>query len=225
MTLYLTSNPFLNGGFNGANDFIFQLSRDWRGGNCLLMSADPSESENNDQIRNDFAAALNVCGLGFSAFDVCDYRFKEAADNLDNYSAIFLSGGHVPTQNKFFTDISLRKKIRSFNGLILGVSAGTMNCADAVYAIPELKGEARSKKYKRFINGLALTDINVIPHYYSMINESLDGEKVIYDIAAKDSAGRIFYGLPDGSYFIKRNGLTKLYGEAYIIKNGMFQRI
>lgn len=225
MTLYLTSNPFADGGFNGANDFIFQLSRDWHGGKCLLMSADPAESENNDRIRDDFAAALNACGLGFSSFDVCDYRFKEAADRLNDYSALFLSGGHVPTQNKFFTELSLREKICAFDGLALGVSAGTMNCADTVYAIPELKGEARSKRYKRFIKGLALTDINVIPHYYSMIGESLDGERVIYDIAANDSAGHIFYGLPDGSYFIKRNGLTRLYGEAYIIKNKMFQRI
>jgi len=226
MVLYLTSNPFSYGKFNPANDFVTQLSRDWRaGGGCLLMSADPQDFSNNDRIRDDFASALCEASLSFSSFDVCDYRSPELADRLENYSAVFLSGGHVPTQNKFFAEISLRKKIKNFNGVVLGVSAGSMNCADAVYAIPELEGEAISKKYKRYISGLSLTELMVIPHYYSALEAKVDGLRVIDDLALGDSLGKTFYGLPDGSYFVKRGALTTLFGEAYIITDGKIQMI
>lgn len=227
MNLYITSNPFAeNGFFNGENDFLFNLSRDWpSGGACLLMSADPEAYENNDRIRDDFARALNAAGLYFSRFDVCDYRDVSFSERLGEYSAVFLSGGHVPTQNKFFTDIGLREKISSFNGLVLGISAGSMNCADEVYAIPELDGEAKSKKYKRFLKGLALTDISVVPHYAAALYVKVDGKQVIYDLALNDSRGKLFYGLPDGAYIVKRGGLTTLFGEAYVIKNGMIEKV
>lgn len=227
MKLYITSNPFAeDGSFNGENDFIFNLSRDWnRGCACLLMSADPAAYENNDRIRDDFARALNSAGLYFSRFDVCDYRDVSFADRLKEYGAVFLSGGHVPTQNKFFAEIGLREKISSYGGLVLGISAGSMNCADDVYAIPELAGEAKSKKYKRFIKGLALTDISVVPHYAAALNARVDGKPVIYDIALNDSKGRLFYGLPDGSYIIRKDGLTTLFGEGYVMKNGMIEKV
>lgn len=226
MTLYITSNPFSpDGAFNGANDFIFNLSRDWlQNCRCLLVSADPADAENNDRIRDDFARALSLAGLSFSAFDVCDER-NPSADNINGYYAVFLSGGHVPTQNKFFEKISLREKMKNFGGLVLGVSAGSMNCADCVYAIPELSGEAKSKKYKRFLRGLALTDLSVIPHYMSALTEKVDGKRVIEDLALKDSFSRLFYGLPDGSYFLMRGSFVTLFGEAYIIKNGMIEKI
>lgn len=226
MILYLTSNPFAYGKFNPANDFITQLSRDWRaGGACLLISANPQNLENNDRIRDDFASALLASDMTFCAFDVCDYRAPELADRLGDYSVVFLSGGHVPTQNKFLEEISLRKKIKDFGGIIFGVSAGSMNCAATVYAIPELEGEATSKKYKRYLKGLALTDLMVIPHYYSALEAEVDGKAVIGDLALCDSRGKTFYGLPDGSYFVKRGAITTLFGEGYIITDGKIQKI
>jgi len=227
MVLYITSNPFSeDGNFNGANDFLFNFSRDWpQGGACLLISADPEAHDMNVRIRDDFARALNAAGAHFSLFDICDNADSSPAERLGDYSAVFLSGGHVPTQNKFFAEIGLREKISSYNGLVLGISAGSMNCADDVYAIPELKGEAKSKKYKRYLKGLGLTTLSVIPHYASALKEEVDGKRVIADIAIKDSYNHTFYGLPDGSYFLKKDGLTRLYGEAYTLKNGMIEKI
>ena len=67
------------------------------------------------------------------------------------YDVIFLGGGHVPTQNAFFHRIGLREKIRNFDGIVIGISAGSMNSADVVYAQPELPGEAADESYQRFL--------------------------------------------------------------------------
>ncbi len=55
---------------------------------------------------------------------------------------ILLGGGHVPTQNAFMERIGLKERLRKYEGLIIGWSAGSMNCAEIVYAAPKLEGEA-----------------------------------------------------------------------------------
>ena len=57
-----------------------------------------------------------------------------------------------------------------------------MNCADTVYAGPELEGEAIDPLYKRWITGLGLTDINIFPHFQSLKDDFLDGQRLIEDI-------------------------------------------
>ena len=45
---------------------------------------------------------------------------------------LILAGGHVPTQNRFFQDIALRERLAGFDGVVMGISAGTMNCEELV---------------------------------------------------------------------------------------------
>ena len=60
---------------------------------------------------------------------------------------LILGGGHVPTQNRFFQKIGLRERMKAFAGLVIGISAGSMNSAEIVYAHPELEGEAIDLAY------------------------------------------------------------------------------
>ena len=46
-----------------------------------------------------------------------------------------------------------------------------MNCAEIVYAQPEMSGEAVDPNYKRFLKGLNLTKYQIIPHYESIKNK------------------------------------------------------
>ena len=62
-------------------------------------------------------------------------------------------------------------------------SAGSMNCADIVYAGPEFEGEAVDPLYERWITGLGITNINVFPHFQSLKDEYLDGLRLIEDIS------------------------------------------
>ena len=108
--------------------------------------------------------AFSKTSLSFKSIGL--FEGKNSNQNLKNYDVIILGGGHVPTQNKFFIGINLKEKIKDFEGKIIGTSAGTMNCADIVYAQPEFDVESLDSNYKRFLKGLNLTKIQVLPHYY-----------------------------------------------------------
>ena len=94
--------------------------------------------------------------------------------------------------------------MRSFDGVLVGISAGTMNSAEVVYAQPELEGEATDPNYQRFLPGLGLTKKMILPHYQMLKDEVLDGLRVMEDIAYPDSQGRRFYLLVDGAICISK---------------------
>ena len=112
-----------------------------------------------------------------------------------------------------------------FHGIVVAWSAGSMNCADTVYAGPELEGEAIDPLYERWIAGLGLTDINIFPHFQSLKDDYLDGLRLIEDITYDDSVGHEIVALNDGSYIMLEDGKTTLYGEAYMIKDRQQRQI
>lgn len=101
---------------------------------------------------------------------------KKTGELVKESDLIILGGGHVPTQNKFFREIYLKKYLKEYEGVIVGVSAGSMNCAKTVYAMPELPGEYLDKKYQRYLPGLEHTKQWCIPTHYNEIHDDcLDG--------------------------------------------------
>jgi dipeptidase E len=106
-----------------------------------------------------------MSGLKANSFDICDYRNEQIIEKVNRYDVILLTGGHVPTQNRFFKKIDLKEKLANFDGLIIAWSAGSMNCAETVYAQPELDGEGIDQEFQRFIPGLGLTKFMIIPHF------------------------------------------------------------
>ena len=115
--------------------------------------------------------------------------------------------------------------LKDYPGVIMGVSAGSMNAADIVYAQPEEPGEAVDPDYRRFIPGLGLTDKNILPHYNMVRDNILDGRRLFEDISYADSHGHTFYVLPDGSYILEAEGTSTLYGEAWKLQDGVMEKI
>ena len=138
---------------------------------------------------------------------------------------VFLGGGHVPTENAFFREISLRSAFADWDGIVMGISAGSMNCAEMVYAQPEMPGEASDPSYRRFIQGLGLADFNILPHYQAVKDDYVDGLRLMEDITYRDSFGHRFYALPDGSYFLQTKDRKEIRGEAYLISEGGIRKI
>lgn len=193
------------------NGLLQSLQKRWKNGsNVLIISSDPNNIEKNDSVRSIFTTAFPMSGLSISRIDICDSRDEKLAENISDYDVVILAGGHVPTQNKFFERIRLKEHIGDFDGILIGISAGTMNCAEVVYAHPELEGESIDKEYKRFLSGLGITRLMIIPHYQNIKDDILDGRRVFEDIAYPDSYGREFYALNDGSYFVIENNSTTL---------------
>ena len=187
--------------------------------NVLIICADPSDYEKNDSVCACLKESLPMSGLSISHIDMCDNRNLNAVDDLESIDVLILAGGHVPTQNRFMNQLRLRERLKDFHGIIVAWSAGSMNCADTVYAGPELEGEAIDPLYQRWVRGLGLTDINIFPHFQSLKDGYLDGLRLIEDITYADSVGHEILALNDGSYILLEDGKTTLYGEAYMIND------
>ncbi len=228
MMYFLTSSPFIVGSpyLNPANGFLSEL-RQAIDKPCpvLFVCADPDIPERTDRFCCDMRFALAHEGFSFTGWRVLDGRNEREAPRLVREAGlIILAGGHVPTQNAFFQRIGLRALIRDYDGVLMGISAGSMNCAETVYAQPELPGEAASKTYRRFLPGLGITKIMVLPHYQMVKNDVVDGLRVFEDVAYPDSVGRAFYAIPDGSYVLGKNGAETMRGEAFRIADGRLER-
>lgn len=185
----------------------------------LIICADPDDHKKNDDVCSCLEKSLPMSGLSISAIDKCDSRNSSAVDALESEDVLILAGGHVPTQNKFMGQLHLRQRLSNYHGIVVAWSAGSMNCADTVYAGPEFEGEAIDPLYERWLPGLGLTDLNIFPHFQSLKDDWLDGMRLIEDITYADSVGHEFLALNDGSYVLIDDGKTTLYGEAYKIKN------
>lgn len=193
--------------------------------NFLFVTNNEFEREATDIYANCTFESFEMT-LPFKNYQILDFRTLNKIDTLiKNADLIFLCGGHLPTQNKFFNKIGLREKIKNTNVLIIGASAGAMNMADTVYSIPELEGESIDPNFNRNLKGLGITDINVLPHYDKFVDHILDGKRFIEDIVLPDTYKRKVFGINEDSYILIDNKEAYLYGEAYLLENGTIKKL
>ena len=208
------------------NDMLRNIKDRWiDNSKVLIVGGAADDTAVNDSIRNIFVSAFVMSDLMIDKMDICDNRNLGIIEDIKDYDAVILTGGHVPTQNKFFEDINLKKYLKDYQGIVIGISAGSMNCADTVYAQPELDGESIDPNYRRFIKGLGITKYNVLPHYQDIKDDMLDEKRLFEDITYADSYGQRFYTLEDGSYILIENEAAILYGAAYLISEGKIEKI
>ena len=230
MVCFLTSVPLTDRvtfGFKDVNGFLTEMKNEVKDNfRALFICSDPDCHEKTDKFSTEVRESFEKSGIRFSQMEILDGRNKQCAGQLvENSDFIILTGGHVPTQNKFFEEIGLKGLLGNFDGVLMGMSAGTMNSAEVVYAHPELDGEATDPEYRRFLKGLGLTKAMILPHYQDKKDDVLDGLRVFEDMAYPDSMGREFYAIPDGSYIFIKDGRQELRGEAWLIKDGVCEKI
>ena len=229
MICFLTSSTTVPGTFvmNPANRFIDELRAVFPDPcDALFVCSDPDNSEKTDRYAVTLKQSFEDEGFSFRTYGVLDGRTEEIAPAMiAGSNLIILAGGHVPTQNRFFSRIRLKDLLGGYGGLVVGISAGSMNSAGSVYAQPELEGEASDPTYQRFLTGLGLTDVSLLPHYQAVKDDVLDGLRVFEDVTYPDSMGRTFYAIPDGSYLLVESGRQRLIGEAYRIRDGVAERV
>lgn len=229
MICFLTSSTVLPGTdtLNPSNGFLEQLRLCLpQSCNAVFLCADPDGYVRTERFAASVRQSFEAAGFSFRSFAILDRRTQhETAHLIEEADCLVLAGGHVPTQNKFFSQIDLKRCLSSFNGILIGISAGSMNCASEVYAQPELEGEALDPAYQRFLPGLGLTKQTLLPHYQSLKDETLDGLRLMEEITYPDSMGRSFIAISDGSYLYIENGKETVCGEAYRIADGKLSRI
>ena len=230
MIAFLTSSPCIYGApraiLNPENNFIENLfSCLPQHPRCLFICSSPDDPGFTDRVSAEMTAAFEEAGMTFASLSKLDRRNQQDAQMLIWKSDfIILSGGHVPTQNAFFQEIDLKNLLKDYQGVVLGISAGTMNAADRVYVQPEEPGES-VPEFPRFAEGLGITNVNVLPHYQMVKDNYLDGRRLFEDITYGDSWGECFYAFVDGTYLLIENGQTTLYGEAYRLSDGRMEQI
>lgn len=228
MTLFITSSPFIDGAeraiFSNANGFIDRIRTVLPPNpKAVFVCSDPDDHEGTCQFAAITTAAFVEAGIAFRGYEVLDgTNASRAYGMLSHCDLVVLSGGHVPTQNAFFRRIRLRHLLHKFQGTVMGISAGSMNCAGIVYVQPEEPGES-DPDFARFAPGLGLTEVNICPHYQKVKDNILDGLRLFEDITYEDSFGHEFFALPDGSYFYQDEAQLLLCGEAYRIRDGILE--
>lgn len=208
-----------------ANGFCNNLRLYWKEKvNFLVIASNPDDPFGNDHVVEELYDAFMLSDFSINKIKCFDSREKESLEDCLRWAdVIFLAGGHGPTANEFINRIGLKELINDpsiFDGILIGLSAGSINLAKEAYIIPELPEEVGNPDYVKVYPGLGLTNISMIPHsqYYSQIK--INDKNIIYDIAMEDSYSRDFYLIPDGSYFVIRNGVTEFFGYGSIMENG-----
>ena len=225
MIAFITSSPFREDvdrpTFSNENGFMDRIRACLpHTPRCLFVCSDPNTHDFTCRIGADIFMAFANMGIHFSAYHVLDNENADRAGELvKNADLIVLAGGHVPTQNAFFQKIGLRQLLQDHPGVAMGISAGSMNSADVVYAQPEEPGES-APEFPRFLPGLGLTKVQILPHYQKVKDWWLDGKRLFEDITYADSQGRAFYALPDFSYVVSDGQQDILYGESYLVRDG-----
>ena len=230
MIVFLTSSPCIpNAGraiLNPANGFVDRIRAALPvHPRCLFVCSHPDSAYLTDKYAADMVEASSGAGISFESLKVLDGRNDEhAAELITESNFIILAGGHVPTQNAYFARIGLRELLQGYHGVLMGVSAGSMNAAARVYVQPEMEGES-TPEFKRWLPGLGLTNTNILPHYQQIKDWYLDGKRLFEDITYADSYGHAFYALVDGSYLYIENGEEVMRGEVYRIANGLMIQV
>lgn len=233
MTVFLTSSPTGPLGvpcdrpdLDRSNGFVERLGRVWpEQARCLMIAAFPAEHERNDQMTWFYEEAVKNAGLSLACFDLWDDRTPPMdREGLHRYDAVFLAGGHVPTQRRWFESIGLRGLLEGYGGLVVGTSAGSMNAVEEVYGWPEEPGESLDLNHELFFPGLGLARTVILPHYQMMKDAWLDGKPLFSGITLPHSVGKTFYAVPDGSYVVADGTGETLYGESWVIAEGKMEQ-
>jgi dipeptidase E len=208
------------------NGFLDTLKKYLTKRRCMvIISGNPKKlhtKDPNDITRQYFA----LSGIPFDEYIyVSDVNKEHIAEYIAKADCINLFGGHLPTANTFVNELNLRELVKDFNGVLLGGSGGAMNMADTVYCKPEAEGEFADKSFKRYLRGLGLTNINIIPHYYLIKDKTLDGGRIIEDVIGPDTYKTPMIVLPDGSYIVQQGDNVEIFGEAYLFKDGKITQI
>ena len=230
MIAFITSSPFREDvdrpTFSNQNGFVDRICECLpEFPRCLYICSSPDRHDLNCLFGADIFMAFANAGVHFTSYQVLDDQNAYMAGELvENADLIVLAGGHLPTQNAFFQELGLRELLEGFDGVVMGISAGSMNCADVVYVQPEEPGES-APEFERFRPGLGLTQVQILPHYQKVKDVILDGMRLFEDITYADSMGNTFFAVPDFSYIVDDGEETILFGEGYCLRDGIMEQI
>ena len=182
----------------------------------LVTSLAPSEYSSVDELTG---KGLNVeiipskKTVYFENSYVIDGRMDaaEARKSVSKADVVWLAGGDTPVQYAYLVKYGLDDAIRKHPGLIIGMSAGSINLGKT--AICTLT--CRHNELEIY-NALGCVDISVEPHF--------DHQNVTDELMQLSKEYTI-YGLCDDSVIVCSDEKKEFYGEVYKLSNGIMEQL
>jgi len=190
-----------------------RLRRVWKpNSKMMFIPSQPGAPEINDSWAHAFITEIFPNeGMTIECVKVVDKRNPRDVDLIEEMDVVFLGPGYPFVMNPFLQDIHLKEKLQKFRGIVIGWSAGSMNCSDFL-----LDRKIPDKKHP----GLSIIREGISPHFHlpvppMVINHVLIEESKLHDVI----------GMPNGSYIVVEGETETLFGEAYLIRDGKCEQI
>lgn len=212
MSTYILTSMFPNG-FQGEIAEVFQQKIKNRGKFAFVASEFEKIHEKTDYYFDFFYKMFEDAGIHFEETYVVDGRMspEEAQEAVAKADVVWLSGGDTPTQFAYFQKNGLDKILKQHDGVIIGMSAGTLNLTKT--AICTLScGHFKQEIYE----ALGCVDISVEPHF---VRSEVSDE--VLELSKKYT----MYGLCDDSIIVCEGEKKEYYGEIYLIRDGKIEVI
>lgn len=223
MICFFTSatGPFQTPALYTENGFVDRLREALPGEvRGLWVTNDPADWVRAEPFALEVRDAFVNAGFRVAEYAMLDNRNADRAQELlARANLLILSGGDVAVQNRFFARIRLRELLQDWDGVLVSISAGSMNSAEEVYCPSDIPGEA-VEPHPVVLQGLGLTRFQILPHFQFYRTLEVKGLS-FEDFIRAESKGRELLALNDGSYIYKdANGNETVCGEAYRIADG-----
>jgi len=169
--------------------------------------------EKTDWYCNHFLKMFSDCGITFGSSDVIDSRMSRetAQDTVKNADVLWLAGGDTPTQFAYLESYGLIPYIREQKGVIIGMSAGSINMAKT--AVCTLTCEHEKLE---IYEALGLVEFSVEPH----LNKDNIADELLV-ISEKNP----LYGICDDGAIICMEDNISYIGDVFLIDNRHVTRV
>ena len=205
MATYLLTSMYESGFDRTTTEMLNRVIK--KKSSIVCIASDFFSYELTDKFWNVFYNMFKSAGLSFEKSAVIDGRLtpSQAQTLVKKADVVWISGGDTIAEFNYIKKYGLDDILKAHQGVLIGMSAGTLNLAKKVI-LPVCKGHSEQSIY----DGLGLVDITVISHYdMGIIPEEILSLSEEYEL----------YLMTDGSYILCTGEQKEFYGNILRIKN------
>lgn len=176
--------------------------------NIVFIASSFDNYERNDIKHKELVKLFNDININFNNIYLIDNRIdsNKSKELIKKSDIIFLMGGDPKKEMDSIIEYDLVSDIKTKEGIIIGVSAGSMNQITNVIYKDEIDNNILIK-YK----GLGFFNTNIYPHVDINNKEYL---QEIFEVSKYDK----ILGLPNSSFIRIENDKVDIIGEHYYIE-------
>ena len=176
--------------------------------NIVFIASSFDNYERNDIKHKELVKLFNDININFNSIYLIDNRIdsNKSKELIKKSDIIFLMGGDPKKEMDSIIEYDLVSDIKTKEGIIIGVSAGSMNQITNVIYKDEIDNNILIK-YK----GLGFFNTNIYPHV------DINNKEYLQEIFEVSKYGKILC-LPNSSFIRIENNKVDIIGEYYYIE-------